>query len=340
MKIFRAFNIEAVKPGDIILSTSRAFSSSLIRWRTDSDISHAMLCVARSSVIDSTSERVQARNLERMFYTPEDAMHVLRLKESSTKEQLRAVITFARAMIGTSYSKLDAVKATGNPISDPTKKQFCSRLVGQAFSSAGIQLVDRPDFCTPADLLRSALLTEVENCVVELTSDEAEELKQGDPTRLMRDATMSLGTALSKIDRRFETLPDALLALQRRPELDHPIADALKSSGYLDLASLDQRHHPWRYDGSMDLILQLTRETHDFLRIRAYCEDTLSDDSEEVFEHWRESLQTVTRGFEQQPSECLSLLTSLYQTLVYQHLQRIAVARTWLQIDNVRTAKQ
>lgn len=64
-----------LQPGDVVLTTSLQGESKLIRWKTDSDISQAMLCVASHSVMDSKGDGVHARNPQKLFYDDECAIH-------------------------------------------------------------------------------------------------------------------------------------------------------------------------------------------------------------------------------------------------------------------------
>jgi hypothetical protein len=77
-----------LQPGDILLTTSLAAESWSIRAGTKSDISHAMLYVSSTSVIDSTGDGVHARNLQKMFYDDKCAIHALRPKDPLTADQL------------------------------------------------------------------------------------------------------------------------------------------------------------------------------------------------------------------------------------------------------------
>lgn len=67
------FESSLIRPGDILLTTTPGKVSAVVRKATGSDISHAMLCVEDSSVIDSTDEGVQARNLMRFLIEPDCA---------------------------------------------------------------------------------------------------------------------------------------------------------------------------------------------------------------------------------------------------------------------------
>ncbi|WP_217481834.1 hypothetical protein [Burkholderia lata] len=74
----RAFVVGLIQPGDVVLTTTLEPMSQTIRRVTGADISHAMICVGKSSVIDSTGDGVHARNLERLILDPGCAGHVLR----------------------------------------------------------------------------------------------------------------------------------------------------------------------------------------------------------------------------------------------------------------------
>ena len=93
-----------LKKGDIILSTSVEFQSKIIKFFTNSDISHAMICVANSSVMDSTGEGVQARNVDKMFYDDSCAIYAYRLKQAISPEQMQGVIDYVRSENGPAYA--------------------------------------------------------------------------------------------------------------------------------------------------------------------------------------------------------------------------------------------
>jgi permuted papain-like amidase YaeF/Yiix C92 family enzyme len=111
----RCLDESLLLPGDIILSTQDHFVSKAIRKATKSDISHAMLYVARGSVIDSTGEGVHARNTQRLFYGADCAIHVRRLVANLSDKQLDTVIRYARNQIGTRYSMNEAMRSAHVP---------------------------------------------------------------------------------------------------------------------------------------------------------------------------------------------------------------------------------
>lgn len=64
------FVVGVIQPGDIVLTTTPELLSQRTRKVAGSYISHAMICVGKSSVINSTGEGVHARNLERLILEP------------------------------------------------------------------------------------------------------------------------------------------------------------------------------------------------------------------------------------------------------------------------------
>lgn len=157
----KRINISILHRGDIILTTTPVkMPSALIRRVTRSDISHAMLCVSFGSVVDSTSEGVASRNIQKLLYDEASPIYVLRLKDSPPESLVEKLVSHARSLVGTRYSLIEAAassipefwKHSGKRAS---KRQFCSRLVAQAYASAGVSIVKNPDYCTPDDIKQS-----------------------------------------------------------------------------------------------------------------------------------------------------------------------------------------
>src|ERR1700726_931216 len=147
--VMKRLKMSRLVRGDIILTTTTAAVSKAIRWGTKSDISHAMICVQHGSVIDATSDGVHARNMQRLFFDAECALHVFGPKAALSPDQIEQICRFVRERIGSEYSTREAVRAAIGGSNQWTRKQFCSRLVAQAYASAGIKLVDDPNYCAP-----------------------------------------------------------------------------------------------------------------------------------------------------------------------------------------------
>lgn len=137
-----------IQPGDVVLTTTPERVSQVIRKVTGADISHAMICVGKPSVSDSTGDGVHARNLERLILEPGCGGHVLRPVKQLTTDQLHSVVSFARAAVDTRYSMTGAAKSVLAGFV-AGRRQFCSRLVAQAYRNAGVNIVSDADFCHP-----------------------------------------------------------------------------------------------------------------------------------------------------------------------------------------------
>jgi hypothetical protein len=97
-----------------------------------------------------------------------------------TPEWADRVCLFVRQGIGSEYSTREAVRSVIGGSDQWTRKQFCSRLVAQAYASAGIKFDDDPNYCAPADLGRSVLLTTVPGAVDLVSAEEAAHWVCGD----------------------------------------------------------------------------------------------------------------------------------------------------------------
>ncbi len=239
----------ALQVGDIILTTSMAAVSKAIRVATRSDISHAMVYVEDRSVIDATGEGVQARNTQRLLFEDECSIHVLRLRAGFVDEQLGVVRTYLRSRIGTQYSTREAIQTALGGARRWSKKQFCSRLVAQAFAEAGIMLVNNPNFCSPADIKDSPLLFAVADATIDVSIEE-EALWEGleDTPQLMRNAINVILDGARVKDNAIQTFDDLHHHLAEHPEDDSYFCDLLGKSGYLTLWQAEKGKSPWQYD--------------------------------------------------------------------------------------------
>lgn len=311
-----------LQPGDIVLTTTPAKLSASIRKFTGADISHAMLCVAGGSVIDSTSEGVHARNLQWMAVEQGCGFHLLRAATPLTPQQLDTVIRHARQQIAMPYTKVGAMQSLSKK-GKVTRHQFCSRLVAQAYREAGIHLVLDADRCTPAELLRSPLLVEIPDVLHELSqAEEAARARHNDRTQLMRDVTTALIAGARKISSSIETVNDIDEHLKQHPESDAAMCEVLVLSGYLDVWRGEEVRNPWQYS-----VEQMDLGSH--AGMHQYCLDTLFNET--VGTH---------RYVENRAGYCIllarfsltyfGLMVELYSNVAAQHMQRLQTAANWM----------
>ena len=154
-----------------------------------------------------------------------------------------------RARVCTEYSTKEALRTVLGGRRGWTRKQFCSRLVAQAYASAGISLVDNPNFCAPADLKDSPLLIEMEAVTVSITDREAAQWESlADMPQMMIDATNFVLAGARKKSRDIQSFDDLNCYLIQHPEDDEYLCGLLEQSGYLTLWEVEKAQNPWQYD--------------------------------------------------------------------------------------------
>jgi hypothetical protein len=88
-----------------------------------------------------------------MFFGDDCSIYILRLNRHLSSQELSGLIIYARGAVGTQYAtKMELARIRVGNRADFTTKQFCSRLVAQAFGSVGIKLVPDENFCSPEEL--------------------------------------------------------------------------------------------------------------------------------------------------------------------------------------------
>lgn len=320
----KRLNDAALVPGDIVLTTTTAAVSRAIRIATRSDISHAMVCVDYCSVIDATGEGVHARNTQRLFLEGACAVHVLRLRSGISATELSAVITYMRGHIGTQYSTGEALLAGLGGASQWSTRQFCSRLVAQAYGCAGIRLVADPNFCSPADLKASPLLVAVPDATEPVSEQEVSAWQDlDDVPQRMRSAINAVLDGAREKDPEIQTFDDLHRYLVLNPEQDAHFCRLLEGSGYLSVWQIECEKNPWQYD------LALMNALPD-AEMSSYCWSTLhaEDAGPNRF--------VVNRGgylqfWNEYGLEFFRIMAELYETLATLHAQRIEVAAKWLE---------
>ncbi|WBI94661.1 hypothetical protein PALA51_04531 [Pseudomonas aeruginosa] len=331
----RKINSEKLMAGDIILSTTPGWQGNLVKGVTRSDISHAMLCVSHSSVMDSTSDGVHARNIDKMFFEESCPLYVYRLRQTISQETLQRVIYYIRARTGTRYSYAEAAVSILRLPTAGTNLQFCSRLVAMAYHSSGIQIVKGSHFfCTPNDLKESEFLKPIEDAVVEVSTEEIAYLKShGDATDGMRKTTNLLLKSARRAWPFLSSLNDIEKFVLKNPKKDKQIAEAYKTSGYLDYYKVELDNFPWRYDKQemIKLYLQSSLETKD--EIIRYCQRTHQDELNGAFDHWKACLMEAHEIAQNRNLETFRLLADLYFNLCDNHNRRVKIARQMLGIS-------
>lgn len=309
----KIINMDALRVGDIVLSTSTQKASAFIRAATHSDISHAMICVSPGSVMDSTFDGVHARNVQKILYEDHCAIYIMRPKEALPPQTIKKIVDYARSLTGTPYSLTSR------------DKQYCSRMVATAYAKGGIHLVENMDFCSPGSLKKSSLLYQVEPACIQINEDDDLVNFEFDTTEIMRTVIQSLLKKIAEIDSKVLNLNDVDDLSIKRPELDQVISAALSASGYLAVWRIDQERFPWRF--SPIQIIELYVSLDDKSELLRYCEHTISSDSDGSYSHWEKNLKNYVMLNYRYPRIYFQYQIDLFKSLCVQHALRVEVAR-------------
>lgn len=319
---------EILVPGDIVLTTTNAFVSKAIRMFTKSDISHAMICVEKYSVIDATGEGVQARNSQRMFFEDNCSIYILRLQNEIQPQQLRIILDHVRGSIGAQYTTGEAISARFGGFRDWSRKQFCSRLVAQAYHFAGIPLVQDANYCSPNDLKKSPALRHVEHSPISISSSIAAAIvADADTTELMRQVTNELLTRMRARDPRIEVVNDINNFLFHNPKEDAFVCRTLSESGYLDVWRVEMNARPFHYN--FDLFDSMPDSVEDK---RAYCLSVIANFENGIY-RYRVNFKGYENFYRQTGLQAFRILENLYKDLLRMHEIRLSIAKQWLEAN-------
>lgn len=312
---------ELLQPGDIVLTTTREPISRLIKKVTDADISHAMVCVAGSSVIDSTSEGVQARNILRFLFHKDCAVHVLRPKVPLLTEQVSTIVDYARSKIGTRYTMVGAAQSVLG-FGKVRRRQFCSRLVAQAYRAAGVPLTEDADYSHPAELLRSELLLEVPDVACEASDGYVRAAEDTDDlSQRMRTVINDFLNAVRLLDSSVEDFNHVHDYLLKNPRQDDAVCAALAASGYLDVWKEELEGSPWY---SIENLRNYPREQADVYAAQLLADEDLGPNRFIVNRGGYVALSTHA------PLSFFAVMKDLYERLAALHAVRVEVASTYL----------
>jgi hypothetical protein len=253
-----SFDLDVILPGDILLSSDNTRVSKIISKATNGIFSHAMLN-AGMSLIHAMPDGVYSKNPQRYLRADPRQRAVYRLTPEYLKDNIISdAIMFARSQVGALYSVPAAMLSKSiSKLKAPPKfdasKQFCSRLVAQAYAYAGINIVGSIDFCSPNDIARSEFLIPVQNGVKKLTSAEISFAKSPDfNTHLQSINFLWLDKTRRLASRRglgnIATENDVMRLVLENPGLDKVISGYITDSEYPNFYNWDRKKNPHRYD--------------------------------------------------------------------------------------------
>lgn len=249
--------ISELEKGDILLTSENSATSKVVRKSTGSDFSHAILYVGFGSYIHSDANGVHSANLQRLLFESPENVTVLRVR--CDQETVNQACNFARSKIGTTYSVKSAVNAKLKASKKENEnRQFCSRLVAQAYEYAGIKLVDTASFCTPQEILESLSIQEVLGKVRKATNEEISFANSENPIEKQSYITNEILSKVRKLTKKdIQTLEQITLYVIENPVHDQQISKIYRDSGYLTMWEYETTKNAWRYDGQTFINLPL-----------------------------------------------------------------------------------
>ncbi|HFE9760965.1 TPA: hypothetical protein ACGA3Y_001667 [Acinetobacter baumannii] len=254
---------------DIVLTRSKHLRSKAIRYFSEGDYSHALICVSDLSLIEATVKgRVFTENPQRLIFENIDDCKILRYNGTLDQEDQLKIEFFLRSQISTLYSIKEAIRTKKYAITDDEAQeagQFCSRLVAQAFNQADINLVTNPNYCSPEHLNSSHLLETVPNIIRIATEEEiafAKTKSQIKENQIQNYLWLDNVVNLAKKEK-FIILnqDDVGLFLIKYPQYDKQVCKFIKNTNYLRQYKQDEIVNPPRYkyfpNASLDILTEL-----------------------------------------------------------------------------------
>lgn len=301
-----------LKKGDVILSKCDDDVSKIIREKTKSNYSHAAIYMGEYSIIESTGFGVHSNNIQRILYQKEDDVVVLRFHGLTEKEFFSINIT-VRQQIGTSYSIKEALKVIDSKKKKSLEpnRQFCSRLVAQAFDNAGIKVVDNINYCSPEDLLQSQIFSKIHNV---LKKPSEAEISFASGKTILNDQTQITKEYLEKVrDVTKSDLQDfnqINLFLGNNPHFDNILSELLINSGYLELWKYNLKKNPAYYN--YDILLKQYPNSKE----RFFFAENYSKICKDLHNQHSISLAAMKHLYNQVPLNYYLLLINLYKNLI------------------------
>ena len=246
-------DINKLQPADIILIKTNDRLSAIMKEKTGCIFHHAMMYVGPGSYIHSDKgPGVQAGNSMRMLFQNIDDAVALRIKDEENRKYLFAIENFVRDKIGTEYSAEEAKRTISEQnIEDfEENRQFCTRLVAQAYAQSGLSIVSNPDYCTPLEILESEQLTVVKDVLRLANQDEIEHAQEeSTPMKEQEDIQNSIFSfARSIIKKDIQNFDQLLNVILLHNQYDNEITNFIEKSGFLEMWKTERLKNLQNYE--------------------------------------------------------------------------------------------
>ena len=248
-KMNLVFDLDKLEAGDILLTGGKGKISTAITVSTFSRFSHAALFVDSTGFIEANLDGVTVNNPQRELFEPNDVVTLLRLKNTASPEVITQICYYAYSRVGTEYSKIEASKTLVKGLGrHEANRQFCSRLVAEAYAHAGLNLVANPAFCSPKDLASSPLLSQIDGFLRPAKPAEIKFALSSSPLEEQAEIiSCFLEDVRSVCNQDIQSMGQVIYLLIENSDLDEKVTNLLKASGYLEIYQMDEDNNPWRY---------------------------------------------------------------------------------------------
>ena len=154
-----SIGVSALQPADIIVSTTKATVSGVIRVGTNSVVSHTALYAGNSEVIEAIGQGVVDRAIDDSL--EDDVLAVVYRSPDLPGSMASAIVQYAAGKVGTPYSVAGALLSSDKiacRVAGPRPGSFfCSQLVIDSYANGGRPLTGVPAQCvTPNDVVTIA----------------------------------------------------------------------------------------------------------------------------------------------------------------------------------------
>lgn len=248
MIVMYVLDIEKLQEGDIILTRSNDRESLLIRQRSKSNYSHAILYMGDFYCLESDGICVRSSNpFNFLFENPDDTIVFRLSKRINDRDNIIFRTVFhAGTLIGVEHSLDDIRKGS------VTHFQFCTRFVTQSYSKGGIDIVDDINFSKCIDIESSNHLEQVLKITRKATKEEEEYINSNDSyLNAHRDSHFNLLHKARELSNAkiytFTQLSEYILKT-KDPNFDELISDYMLKSDYLTFPDIEEEKNPEYYD--------------------------------------------------------------------------------------------
>lgn len=249
-------NMDSLKEGDVLLTSEKSIASKAVRGATLSKFSHAALYVGHGSYIHSDLNGVHSVNIQRLVFDKGSRIKVLRPKNGS--KALNACL-YARSEIGKGYSIKEAVRTKVGSRRNRENKQFCSRLVAEAFHYAGEKIVDEPSYCSPDDIDRSQFFEEVSGVVRLASAADVAFSKSFNPIQKQAEITNEILADIRRVTKaNIQSFEDLTRYVVSTPSCADKVVNIFERSGYLTMWHHEIEQNPWRYNRDLFMSLPIS----------------------------------------------------------------------------------